>query len=132
MSSCLPWAQEVGRSNRPAPTNRIKLMRPFVRERPNRLRRRRSEHLFRFGRVARNTPYSADFLRQSARSGKIRAYKLHRDWLTTPDAVCDSVKSQTKRHEKPGAFCKQQKRHSWLWRCSSLFFHHAPSPRSKD
>src|ERR1035437_4845826 len=52
------------------------------------------------GRVAKDTPYSADFLRQLARSGKIRAYKLHRDWLTTPDAVHDYLKSQTKRHEK--------------------------------
>ena len=52
------------------------------------------------GRIAKQTPYSADFLRQLARSGKLRAYKLHRDWLTTPDAVHDYLKSQTKRHEK--------------------------------
>ena len=52
------------------------------------------------GRIAKDTPYSADFLRQLARSGKLRAYKLNRDWLTTPDAVRDYLKSQTKRHEK--------------------------------
>jgi hypothetical protein len=52
------------------------------------------------GRIAKQTPYSADFLRQLARVGKLRAYKLHRDWLTTPDAVHDYIKSQTKRHEK--------------------------------
>src|SRR6266851_4116446 len=52
------------------------------------------------GRIAKDTPYSADFLRQLARSGKIRAYKLNRDWLTTPDAIRDYLKSQTKRHEK--------------------------------
>ena len=52
------------------------------------------------GRIAKDTPYSADFLRQLARSGKLRAYKLHRDWLTTPVAVHDYLKSQTKRHEK--------------------------------
>src|ERR1700730_809785 len=52
------------------------------------------------GRIAKDTPYSADSLRQLARSGKLRAYKLHRDWLTTPAAVHDYLKSQTKRHEK--------------------------------
>jgi hypothetical protein len=52
------------------------------------------------GRIAKDTPYSADFLRQLARSGKLRAYKLHRDWLTTPAAVHTYLKSQTKRHEK--------------------------------
>ena len=52
------------------------------------------------GRIAKATPYSADFLRQLARSGKLRAYKLNRDWLTTPAAVSEYLKSQTKRHEK--------------------------------
>lgn len=52
------------------------------------------------GRIAKQTPYSADFLRQLARVGKLRAYKLHRDWLTTPDAVHEYIKSQTKRHER--------------------------------
>ena len=52
------------------------------------------------GRIAKDTPYSADFLRQLARSGKLRAYKLNRDWMTTPAAVHDYLKSQTKRHEK--------------------------------
>ena len=52
------------------------------------------------GRIAKATPYSADFLRQLARSGKLRAYKLNSDWLTTPAAVSEYLKSQTKRHEK--------------------------------
>src|ERR1700730_9566855 len=52
------------------------------------------------GRIAKETPYSADFLRQLARSGKIRAFKLNRDWLTTPDAIREYLKTQTKRHEK--------------------------------
>jgi hypothetical protein len=50
--------------------------------------------------IANQTPYSPDFLRQLARAGKLRAYKLHRDWLTTPTAVHEYLKSQTKRHEK--------------------------------
>ncbi len=57
------------------------------------------------GRIAKETPYTADFLRQLARSGKIRAFKLHRDWMTTPDAIRDYLKSQqlnaTKSIEPP-------------------------------
>jgi hypothetical protein len=51
------------------------------------------------GLIAKQTPYSADFLRQLARSGKIRAYKLHRDWLTTPAAVRQYLQNQQRRHE---------------------------------
>jgi len=57
-------------------------------------------NLIPIGRIAKDTPYSKGFLRQLARSGKIRAFKLNRDWLTTPDAIRDYFKSQTKRHER--------------------------------
>jgi hypothetical protein len=50
------------------------------------------------GRIAKQTPYSADFVRQLARSGKLRAYKLNRDWMTTPAAVLDYLHSQADRH----------------------------------
>ena len=49
-------------------------------------------------RIAQRTPYSPDFLRQLARSGKLRAYKLNRDWLTTPAAILDYLRSQADRH----------------------------------
>lgn len=52
------------------------------------------------GRIAKETPYSADFLRQLARSGKLRAYKLNRDWMTTPVAMLDYIRSQQRRHEQ--------------------------------
>ena len=52
------------------------------------------------GRIAKETPYSADFLRQLARAGKIRAFKLHRDWLTTPVAILVYLQIQTTRHER--------------------------------
>ena len=52
------------------------------------------------GRIAGQTPYSADFLSQLARSGKIRAFKLNRDWLTTPEAIVDYLKAQASRHEQ--------------------------------
>jgi hypothetical protein len=50
-------------------------------------------------RIAKQMPYSADFVRQLARSGKIRAYKLNRDWMTTPAAVLSYLKNQELRHE---------------------------------
>ena len=52
------------------------------------------------GRIAKETPYSADFLRQLVRSGKLRAYKLNRDWMTTPAAILDYIRSQQRRHEQ--------------------------------
>lgn len=52
------------------------------------------------GRIAKDTPYSADFLRQLARSGKLRAYKLNRDWLTTPSAVQQYMRGQMDRHQR--------------------------------
>jgi hypothetical protein len=52
------------------------------------------------GRIAKQTPYSADFLRQLARSGKLRAYKLNRDWLTTPAAVRHYLQNQLRRHKR--------------------------------
>ena len=52
------------------------------------------------GRIAKETPYSADLLRQLARSGKLRAYKLNRDWMTTPAAMLDYLRSQQRRHEQ--------------------------------
>jgi hypothetical protein len=52
------------------------------------------------GRIAKNTPYSADFLRQLARSGKLRAFKLNRDWLTTPAEVLLYLKNQRSRYER--------------------------------
>lgn len=57
------------------------------------------ETLLPIGRVAKNTPYSADFLRQLARSGRIRVFKLNRDWLTTPEAVLKYLTNQRSRYE---------------------------------
>jgi hypothetical protein len=51
------------------------------------------------GQIAKDTPYSADFLRQLARSGKIRAFKLNRDWLTTPETVLQYLRNQRSRYE---------------------------------
>lgn len=55
--------------------------------------------LFPIGRIAKDTPYSVGFLRQLVRSGKIRAFKLNRDWLTTPEAVLKYLTNQRSRYE---------------------------------
>jgi hypothetical protein len=34
-----------------------------------------------------------------ARSGKIRAFKLNRDWLTTPETVLQYLRNQRSRYE---------------------------------
>ena len=62
------------------------------------------------GRIAKDTPYSANFLRQLARSGKIRAYKLNRDWLSTPEAVLQYLKNQRSRYECKVAALHQAER----------------------
>ncbi len=62
------------------------------------------------GRIAKQTPYSADFLRQLARSGKLRSYKLNRDWMTTPEAILEYLKTQTSRHEQQLAAIKKAER----------------------
>ena len=50
--------------------------------------------------VAAATPYSAEFLRKLARSGKIDAQKIGRDWLTTYESVLGFIRSQQQRHER--------------------------------
>jgi len=62
------------------------------------------------GRIAKDTPYSADFLRQLARSGKIRAYKLNRDWLATPEAVLQYLQNQRSRYERKVAALHEAER----------------------
>jgi len=52
------------------------------------------------GRIAKETPFSADFLLQLARSGKIRAFKFHRGWLTTSSAIREYLQNQAARHER--------------------------------
>jgi excisionase family DNA binding protein len=45
------------------------------------------------------TSYSPDFIRMLARSGKLHAVKIGRDWMTTRDAILDYLHKQQKRHE---------------------------------
>jgi|CZKX01.1.fsa_nt_gi hypothetical protein len=50
--------------------------------------------------VAKSTPYSATFVRQLARQGKIDAIKIGRDWLTTQQSVLQYIQAQQERHKK--------------------------------
>ena len=47
---------------------------------------------------AKLTPYTPDFIRQLARSHKITAVKIGRDWLTTPAAIRQYINNQQVRH----------------------------------
>lgn len=50
--------------------------------------------------VAKQTPYSAEYLSLLARRGRIPAVKLTRDWLTTEQAVSLYVKKQRQKHKQ--------------------------------
>jgi excisionase family DNA binding protein len=50
--------------------------------------------------AAKRTPYTVDFIRQLARSRKITAVKIGRDWLTTSESVLHHIHDQQKRHRR--------------------------------
>jgi len=51
--------------------------------------------------AAKHCPYSAEYLSLLARKGKLKAFKINRDWVTTPEAVLEYVKRQKRKH-RPG------------------------------
>src|ERR1022692_1925818 len=58
------------------------------------------EHWYPVSQVAKSTPYSATFVRQLARHGKIDAVKIGRDWVTTQQSVLQYIQTQQERHKK--------------------------------
>jgi hypothetical protein len=50
--------------------------------------------------VAKETPYSAEYLSLLARKGKLKAVKIARDWLTTREAVLLYIREQREKHEQ--------------------------------
>lgn len=50
-------------------------------------------------KVAKLTPYSAEYLSLLSRKGRIPAIKINRDWLTSRQAVLSYVAEQKKKHE---------------------------------
>lgn len=59
-----------------------------------------SGQLISISQAAKLTPYSSGYLSLLARKGKLNAFKVNRDWLTTPSAVLEYVKKQQEKHEK--------------------------------
>jgi len=49
--------------------------------------------------ASRRTSYSAEYLSFLARTGKLPAVKIARNWLTTVSAVADYVREQQQRHQ---------------------------------
>ena len=59
-----------------------------------------SENIISVSQAAKLTPYSAGYLSLMARKGKLQAFKLNRDWVTTPQAVLEYVEKQKIKHSK--------------------------------
>ena len=50
--------------------------------------------------AAKQTPYTAAFLRQLARTSKLQATKIGRDWLITHPALQNFLTQPAARHEQ--------------------------------
>ena len=48
--------------------------------------------------AAKLTPYTTEYLSLLARTGKLKAAKINRDWLTTRESVLDYVQKQQGQH----------------------------------
>lgn len=59
-----------------------------------------SGQLISISQAAKLTPYSSGYLSLLARKGRLNAFKVNRDWLTTPTAVLEYVKKQKIKHQK--------------------------------
>jgi excisionase family DNA binding protein len=59
----------------------------------------RIDSLISISDAASITSYSPEFIRMLARSGKLQAVKIGRDWMTTRDAILDYLHKQQHRHE---------------------------------
>jgi excisionase family DNA binding protein len=60
----------------------------------------RIDSLISISDAASITSYSPEFIRMLARSGKLQAAKIGRDWMTTRDAILDYLRKQQQRHER--------------------------------
>jgi hypothetical protein len=57
-----------------------------------------SGSLMSISEIAKETPYSAEYLSLLARKGKLKAVKIARDWLTTREAVLSYIREQRSKH----------------------------------
>ena len=60
----------------------------------------RVDSLISIGEAADITSYSSEFIRMLARSGKLSAVKVGRDWMTTRDAIHQYLSLQQQRHQR--------------------------------
>jgi hypothetical protein len=58
-----------------------------------------SSDLVSIAQASRRTSYSPEYLSYLARTGKLPAVKIARNWLTTVTAVAEYVKEQQQRHQ---------------------------------
>jgi hypothetical protein len=59
-----------------------------------------SGNLISVSQAARLTPYTGEYLSLLARKGKLKAFKISRDWITSREVVLEYVKKQEKKHKK--------------------------------
>lgn len=59
-----------------------------------------SGDLLSMSEAARYTPYAAEYLSLRAKTGKLKAVKVGKNWITTKPAILDYLKVQEERHTK--------------------------------
>ncbi len=59
-----------------------------------------SGNLISVSQAAKLTPYTGEYLSLLARKGKLKAFKISRDWITSRDVVLEYVKKQELKHKK--------------------------------
>ncbi|GAC1413188.1 MAG: hypothetical protein NVSMB66_4480 [Candidatus Doudnabacteria bacterium] len=59
-----------------------------------------SGELMSLSSAAEMTPYTQEYLSLLARKGTIKAIKISRDWLTTPEVVLSYMEKQEHKHKK--------------------------------
>lgn len=59
-----------------------------------------SDNLISVSQAAKLTPYSAEYLSLLARTGRLKAVKINRDWITTRQEILEYVKKQKIKHRK--------------------------------
>ena len=68
----------------------------FERKKTTKKEARKKEYIS-LAEAAEGTPYSQEYLSLLARRGKIEAFKLKRNWLTTKEAIERYIKTQERK-----------------------------------
>jgi hypothetical protein len=89
-------------------------------------------HWYPVSQVAKQTPYSATFVRQLARQGKIDAVKIGRDWLTTEQSVLQYIQVQQERHKKALAILQTAEKAFLTVALIAIVFSATPKAQAED